>query len=208
MAHEFPLSLPATPAFSNSTWGMKRAVAVAESPFTGAQQVHEYDYSLWRATLTLPPMKREQAAEWQAFILKLRGRYGTFLLCDPDAKNARGAVTGTPTLTSNITVGQHEISITTENTSTDNVFKVGDYIQIGVSASAKLHMIVSTSNNSNLSGQVTVSVEPFIKQDATSGTSVIVSNPKGVFRMDSSDLGWDSDFVSKYGFSFSCAEAI
>lgn len=208
MAHTFPLTLPSTPNFKTSQWSLRRSVAVATSPFTGAQQVHEYDYALWKTSLTLPPMHREQASEWQAFLLKLRGRFGTFLLGDPDAKVPRGAVTGTATLTSNILVGQHEITITTQNASTNDVFKIGDYVQIGISGSAKLHMIVSTSNNSNASGHVTVSVEPFIKQDTSSGTSVIASNPRGLFRMDTSELGWDADFASKYGFTFSCTEAI
>ena len=65
-APTYPLTLP-TAAFSKARWTLKRATALSESPFTGQQQVFDYGYALWTATLTLPPMMREQAANWGGF---------------------------------------------------------------------------------------------------------------------------------------------
>ena len=34
--------MPTSPAFVTSDWGITRSVALSESPFTGATQVHKY----------------------------------------------------------------------------------------------------------------------------------------------------------------------
>ena len=205
--YTYPLNHPASPSIRNVTWRMRRAAAVMESPFTGAQQVLEWDYALWEAVVELPPMKREQAAEWQAFFMKMRGRVGTFLLADPDAKTPRGAVTGAVTVEEDAAVGDDSISLQTSNLSTSGVFKTGDYIQIGTGAAAKLHMIVSEADTDG-AGVVRVDVEPRIKASAALGTEVITQEAKGVFRLEDAVQGWDADQVSLYGFSFACKEAI
>lgn len=206
--HSYPITLPTNPGFVKSTWGLKRAVAVSTSPFTGAQQVHQYDFALWEAVVSLPPMKRDQAAEWQAIMMRLHGRAGTFLLGDPDAKQPRGEITGNVSLRGDCPVGTHEIELQTTMLSAENVFKVGDYIQIDEGGSAKLHMIVETDGTTDGNGHMIVEIEPVIKQFTPSGTAVIYDEPKGLFRMDVNDLSWDADQVSRYGMSFSCTEAM
>jgi hypothetical protein len=177
-----------------------------ESPFTGSQQVLEWDYALWEAVVELPPMKREQAAEWQAFFLKMRGRVGTFLLADPDAKEPRGAVTGNGLISADASVGDDQVLIDVGQSNLSNALRTGDYVQIGEGSSAQLHMVISDTN-SNTSGIVIADIEPRIKQEALTGTAVVMQEPKAVFRLDESVQGWDADQASLYGFSFSCKEA-
>ena len=206
-APSYPLTLPASPAFRSSRWTLKRVTAVSESPFTGQQQVYDYGYALWTVTLTLPPMLRPDAANWEAFMMKLHGRVGTFLLYDPDAKTPQGGVNTSATLNGAVSVGDYTISIDTNNANMTNVFKAGDYIQIGTAASAKLYMIVDNAN-SNGAGEATVNIEPPIKVAASDGAAVNYTSAVGVFRMDSPDLGWDTNEVSRYGITFSCTEAL
>ena len=206
-APTYPLTLPSAPAFTTSRWTLKRVTAVSESPFTGQQQVYDYGYALWTASLTLPPMMRVQAAEWEAFMMKLHGRRGTFLLGDPDAKAIQGGANTSSVLNGAISVGDFTISIDTNNANMTNVFKAGDYIQIGTAAAAKLYMIVDNAN-SNGSGIVSVNVEPAIKVAANDQAAVDFTAAQGVFRMDSPDLGWDTNEVSRYGITFSCTEAL
>lgn len=198
----FPLSLPATPAFRQSRFSLERRAAVNTSPFTGQQQAHEYSYALWKATLTLPPMKRATAAAWTVFFTQCHGRRGTFLLGDPDATTPRGGISGSPTLGSAFTVGGYDLTIATALSSGANAFKAGDYISID----NYLYMIVADCAADG-SGNVSAAVEPAAKTTHSSGSPVVYSSAKGIFRMDSNDLGWDTDFVSKYGFTFSCTEA-
>jgi|TARA_R100001510_G_scaffold57340_1_gene65077 hypothetical protein len=206
-APSYPLTLPTAPAFSKARWTLKRATAMSESPFTGQQQVFDYGYALWTATLTLPPMMREQAANWEAFMMKLHGRKGTFLLGDPDAKTIQGGATTSATLDGAISVGDFTISINTNNANLTNIFKAGDYIQIGTAGASKLYMIVDNAT-SNSSGIASVNIEPAIKTAASDGAAVDYTEAQGVFRMDSADLGWDTNEVSRYGITFSCTEAL
>ena len=206
-APSYPLTLPSAPAFSKSRWTLRRVTAVSESPFTGQQQVYDYGYALWTASLTLPPMLRADAANWEAFMMKLHGRVGTFLLYDPDAKAPQGGVNTSATLNGAVAVGDFTISIDTNNANMTNVFKAGDYIQIGVAGGAKLYMIVDNAN-SNSSGVASVNIEPSIKAAGNSGAAVNYTSAVGVFRMDTPDLGWDTDEVSKFGITFSCTEAL
>ena len=205
-APTYPLNHPATPAFRNSSWRLVRQNAMAESPFTGQQQVFEYDYALWTAEISLPPMIRSQAAAWEAFFMKLHGRVGTFLLGDPDAQSAQGSITGSNTLSANASVGDFTLTISTGQNSITGIFKAGDYIQLGSGASSKLHMVVDDAN-SNSSGIVSVQIEPKVKVAVSSSAAIVVSNPRCLMRMTSDELGWDADHVSKYGITFACTEA-
>lgn len=207
-APSYPLTMPVTPAPVASRFAIRRAVAMAQSPFTGQQQVYEWPMALWVAEIKLPPMKRETAAAWQSFFMQLHGRRGTFLLGDPDAKNPRGAISlsATPTLNTAVAIGDYDVSIAGVGNSIV-AFKAGDYIQIGSAATAKLYMITADAT-SNGSGVVSVSVEPTIKAAASGGAAVTFISPKAVFRMDSNELSWDADHVSKYGITFSATEAL
>ena len=206
-APTYPLSVPTSPYYSKSSWALQRKTAISVSPFSGAQQVFEYDYALWTVSLTLPPMKRSDAANWQSFILKLHGRKGTFLLGDPDARTPTGTISGSVTLGANIAVGDFTISISTSQNSLANAFRAGDYIQLGSAGTSKLHMIVDDVNTDS-SGDANINIEPAIKTAVTSGNTVVYNNPKGLFRMQNPQIDWDADEVSKYGISFSAVEAL
>jgi hypothetical protein len=56
----YPLTMPTTPNFMTSQWQIIKTVAVTQSPFTYAQQVHEYSGAVWNTIVTLPPMSRSQ----------------------------------------------------------------------------------------------------------------------------------------------------
>ncbi len=191
------ITMPSTPAFVKSRWSMARAVASSKSPFTGHEQVYSYDMACWQATMTLPPMKRAQAGAWQAFFMLLKGRANTFLLGDPDGKSPQGGAT-TCSVASAAAIEATSISLTLNGT-----VKAGDYVQFGTGATSQLHMITADAS----AGTVTASIEPPLKVLVGTGTAS-VSNASCVMRMDSNDLGWDADHVSKYGFSFSCTEAL
>ena len=198
------ITMPSSPAFTQSSWSIKRSVAGSRSPFSGHEQVYEYSMACWQATVTLPPMKRSQAGAWQAFFLKLRGRANTFLMGDPDGKSllaGTGNIPNTATVVGSDVIGQTSVNI--NMTPNSKQFKAGDYIQFGTGAASQLHMIVADKT-----GDGEITIEPALKVGISSSTTVTLSDTKAVMRMDSNDLGWDADHVSKYGFSFSCTEAI
>lgn len=196
------ITMPSSPAFINSEWGIRRNVAVSESPFTGAQQVYAYDKAQWYCTVTLPPMLRSQAREWQAFFMKLRGRENTFLFGDPDGGTIIADDNAAP---SSITAAAASKGATTLNLTIGSGKQInsGSYIQIGTNANAKLYMVVDDNT-----GNGNVTIEPELKADVANSSTVIFTDAKGVFRMDSNDLSWSADHIKYNGLTFSCSEVL
>jgi len=201
----YPLTLPTVTGITTQNWAMERVVAVTESPFTNQEQVYEHEGAQWRATFTLPPMKKESAAVWLAFLMSLRGRRGTFKIGDQDRKTIQGVATGTILVNGDAQTG-NAINLDGFANSTNNVFKAGDYIQIN----SYLYM-VSADVNSNASGEATVYVEPSLRtgiEAINDDTTVLYSNTTTLMRLDSNELNWDTNNVSVYGISFACSEAL
>lgn len=195
------ITMPSSPAFQKSEWGIRRAVAVSESPFSGKQQTYKYAKAQWYATLSLPPMKREQAAEWQAFFMKLEGRANTFLLGDPDAKTVTGGnAPSSVSVSAAASIGATSVSLTIGSGKKINA---GSYIQFGTGSSSRLHMVVDDNT-----GNGAVTIQPPLKTALTTATAVDITSAQGVFRMDSNDLTWSANELSVYGITFSCTEVV
>lgn len=206
----YPLSFPSVGHITTSRFGLRRKMSETESPFSGATQVHDYGYAKWVAQITLAPMKREHAAEWCAFLVNLRGRFGTFLMGDPDYYEARGTVGGSSTVLTNhlgtsagLTI--NEIKIAYTGSQGTFPLKAGDYISTGSGLTTRMYMVRQDATKS--SGVITANIEPYVKTPISNGSIIEYQNPKALFRMDSDEAVWDTDHVSKYGFTFSCTEA-
>ena len=201
----YPLTLPTVTGITTQNFGLDRVVAVTESPFTNQEQVYEHEGAQWKGTFTLPPMKKESAAVWLAFLMSLRGRRGTFKIGDQDRKTIQGVATGTILVNGDAQTG-NAINLDGFANSTNNVFKAGDYIQIN----SYLYM-VSADVNSDASGEATVYVEPSLRtgiEAINDDTTVIYSNTTTIMRLDTNFTNWDSNHVSVYGISFACSESL
>ena len=193
--------MPTSPAFTTSDWGIRRVVAVSESPFTGATQVQKYAKAQWYATLSLPPMKRSQAVEWQSFFMQLEGKANTFLLGDPDAKTVMGGNAPTSiSVTSSAAIGATSVTLTIGS---GKKLNKGSYLQFGTGSSSRLHMIVDDNT-----GNGAVTIQPALKDAITTGTTVTFASARGLFRMDTNELTWSANELSNYGITFSCSEAL
>ena len=201
----YPLTLPTVTGVRTQNWGLNRVVAVTESPFTLQQQTFEHEGSQWRTTMTLPPMKKDNAATWLAFFMSLRGRRGTFKLGDQDRKTIQGVATGTIRVNGASQTG-NQVALDGFANSTSNVFKAGDYIQIN----SYLYMVIENAT-SNGSGQANVKIEPALRsgiETINDDTTVLYSNTTTLMRLDNNEFNWDTNQVSVYGISFSCSEAL
>ena len=201
----YPLTLPTATGIKTQNWGLKRVVAMTQSPFTAQQQVYEHDGSQWNATMTLPPMLKDNASVWLAFFMQLRGMRGTFKLGDQDRKTIQGTATGTVLVNGASQTG-NQVALDGFTASRANVFKAGDYIQIN----SYLYM-VTENVTANGSGEANVKIEPSLRQGIETindNTTIIYLNTTTIMRLDSNEFNWDTDHVSKYGISFSCSEAL
>jgi hypothetical protein len=195
MAISYPLNTPTTIGIESIELRAVNAVAVSQSPFTYKQQVISHQGQIWSASVSIPSVRRDLAADWKAMLVALKGSVGTFLLGDPDYATPRGTVSGTPTLSG--TAGDSTVSITMTGT-----LLAGDYIQLGTGSAARLHQVlVDQSGSGNLE------IWPDLRS-TYSGETVIYSSPKGVFRLGQSTTSWSIDNASFYGISFEAIEAL
>lgn len=206
MTITYPLALPSAPGFRTSRFEASNVVGMTASPFTYSQQVYVHQGARWAATLTLPPMKRAQAAAWCAFLVSLRGSYGTFLLGDPDAKTPQGVATGTPLVNGADQTGSQLVTDGWTAGQT-GILKAGDYLQLGSGATSRLHMVLQDADSDG-SGNATFDIWPPLRESPANNDPIVVSQTQGVFRLSTPDVGWDANEISVFGVSFAAIEAL
>ena len=194
MALTYPLSTPTTIGIESIELRAVNAVAVSQSPFTYKQQVISHGGQKWEASVTIPSVHRDKAAEWKALLVGLKGQVGTFLLGDPDYATPQGTVSSC-TLTGD--AGDETVSVVMTGS-----LKAGDYIQLGAGSSAKLHQVLLDQD-----GDGSLEIWPALRSDYT-GATVVFNNPKGVFRLSNNVTSWSINNASVYGISFEAVEAL
>lgn len=194
MAITYPLATPTSIGIESIELRAVNAVATSQSPFTYKQQVITHGGQRWEASVSIPSVHRDKAAQWKAMLVALKGQRGTFLLGDPDYVTPQGTVSSC-TLTG--TVGSESPTVVMTGT-----LKAGDYIQLGTGADSKLHQVLVDQ-----SGNGTLEIWPALRTGYTSA-SVDFSSPKGAFRLSTNLTSWSIDNTSTYGISFEAVEAI
>lgn len=182
------------------------AVIYEMSPFTFAGQAQASSGQMWQADVSLPPMKREDAEKWIAWLVSLRGQFGTFNMGDPSAATPRGVATGTPLVNGASQTGEN-LNIDGCTANVTGWLKAGDYIQLGSAGTATLHKVLADVDT-NGSGQATLSLWPHIRSAPADNATVVVSNTVGTWRLASNESSWSVNEATIYGITFSAREAI
>lgn len=194
MAISYPLDTPTTIGIESIELRAVNAVATSQSPFTYKQQVISHTGQKWEASVTIPSVRRDKAAEWKAMLVALKGQTGTFLLGDPDYASPRGTVSSC-SVTGN--AGDETVDVAMTGS-----LLAGDYIQLGGGSAAKLHQVlVDQTGNGELE------IWPALRSDYSSETA-ITDSPKGVFRLNQNISSWSINNASFYGISFEAVEVI
>lgn len=194
MAIIYPLSTPTSIGIEKVELRAVNAVATSQSPFTYKQQIVSHQGQRWEASVNIPSVRKDLAAEWKAFLVSLKGQTGTFLMGDPDYATPQGTVSSC-TLTGN--AGDETVAVVMTGT-----LKAGDYIQLGSGSSAKLHQVLLDQD-----GDGGLEIWPTLRSDYTAAP-VVFNNPKGVFRLSNNVTSWSINNASLYGISFEAVEAL
>lgn len=171
------ITIPTNVGFTNSTFSLFRAIATTASPFSGKQRTQEFDNVFWQGNVSLPPMNREQASQWQSFFLNLEGTKNFFLFTDPDAKEPQGTynanlLTGEVRINSGTNVTSATLSFAANGTitATTAIFAglvVGDFVTIsGATNEENNGTFKVTTKTSNT---VIVTDGPFVTEASTTG---------------------------------------
>jgi len=210
MAITYPLSLPTTIGIGEIELRANNVVGVSQSPFTYKQQVVQHQGQRWEASVSIPPVRKDLAEEWIAFLISLKGPVGTFYLGDPNMATPRGTILSgtTVTLDSAAAAGDETVALTKGGSpAKSNVFLPGDYIQIGTDSSRTLHKVLNTVDW-DANGDGTADIWPHIRGTVASGTSVVHQSTTGKFRLTSGLTSWSINNASTYGISFDAVEVI
>ena len=194
MSLSYPLATPTSIGIESIELRAVNAVATSQSPFTYKQQIISHGGQKWEASVSIPSVHRDKAAQWKALLVGLKGQTGTFLLGDPDYATPQGTVSSC-TLTGN--AGDETVTVVMTGT-----LLAGDYIQLGSGASAKLHQVLLDQD-----GGGNLEIWPALRSNYTSET-VIFNAPKGVFRLATNISSWSINNASTYGISFEAVEAL
>lgn len=208
MAISYPLTLPSHTGIRNVSLRAVNSVAYDRSPFTFAGQVQANAGQMWEANVTLPPMKYADAEQWIAWLVSLRGQFGSFTMGDPLRCVARGSARGTDTVIVG-GAGQtgQDLNIVSDKLSVTGYLKAGDYIQIGSGISSRLYKVL-VDVDTNASGEATVTVWPNVRTAPSNGDPVYVENTVGTWRLSTGDAEWSVNEAAIYGISFSAMEKL
>jgi len=88
-----------------------------------------------------------------------------------------------------------------------DVFKAGDYFQIGTGSSARLYMVTADAA-SNASGEATLDIWPPLRASPADNAALTITNPKGVFRLTGDVNGWDADAAGVYAVTLQAVEVV
>lgn len=194
MAITYPVNTPTNIGVASITLMAENAVSISQSPFTYQQQIVAHQGQRWAASISLPPMKRQDAEPWVAFLLSLYGQVGTFLLSDPNCPAPRGTATAA-TLTGTANSTSPTITMT-------GTLLAGDYISLGSGSTTRLHKVVQ-----DRSGNGTIEIWPALRESVTDA-AVDLTEAKGRFRLKDNITQWNINEISSYGITFDCVEAL
>ena len=205
MAYTYPLIFPNI-GIRSVNIRAQSVVGAATSPFTGQQQVYRHQGQWWEMEVTMPPMKRDEAEQVAAFLLKMNGRYGTFLLGDKANTSPRGVGTGTPLVNGASQTGD-QLLTDGWTTSTTGILKAGDWIQLGTGSATRLYKVLDDVDSDG-AGEATLNIWPNLRQSPADNAEVFINSPKGQWRLAANDTNFSIDEASVYGITFACVEAL
>jgi hypothetical protein len=133
------------------------------------------------------------SALWEAWKLSLNGQQGTFYLGDSIRKTTRGTAAGSITVGASATANSTSLPLSGGSGS----FAVGDWLQV----STHLYRVLKVNVGS-------VDVFPRLRSSYESGTAIVYTNPKGIFRLATNEMGWSYDMARIGALSFEAREAI
>lgn len=212
MAITYPLSIPpGPPGPSRMRLGRMSAVAKSESPITFQQQIQDWGSRRWELEISWPPMTAAQAAPLQAFIDALGGVGGTFLAGDPLGTSPQGSAHGSPVCSGSANIsGATQLVTSGWIPSQSGVLLPRDYLQVQApGAPQRLHRVMTQSAiNTDGGGNATIDMFPPIRETLPAGTSIILLNTMGTFRMSENRVVDDLDSKKTITIGLKAVEAI
>lgn len=190
---------PAAPATIDFT--AIDTVALSVSPFTGQQQVQNWQASWFEASVSMPALSQLQAPEWIAFLMALEGVAHVFQLGDPLGVTPRGSAAGVPVV-DGASQGGRLLNTRGWTPNASGVLLRGDWLQIGY----RLYRTISPLDV-DADGKGVIRFWPNLREPPPDGQTIITTGTKGLWRLKSNSRGWSITQSRTYGMQFDIREA-
>lgn len=172
----YPLTLVNFDDFQAEVWSPENYVGLSRSPFTGEPRVMDWGGRAWIFQLTFAINNLTMGPQWEAFFLRLKGKYGTFYFGDPKRRSPRGTMTGTPLVNG---VRQSGESLILDGAGNTKTLLAGDYFTL--ESNYYMNLVDATSD---VSGNITLTeVWPELRISPADNAAITLVNPTGVFRV-------------------------
>jgi len=183
MSLSYPLAFPSSIQIQSFTLRYVKSVAMSESPFSYAQQVHDFGGGRWEAEVTIPPLKQSDAQVFQAFLIGLKGRFGTFTMSHP----------------------LHDVSLsrTALGNKGDSSVDFNGSVDAGTYFSIDNHLYLTLET-----GVGDVEIQPPLRATHNPSVAIDTTHPLGTWRLATNDVDWTTSSSAVTPFTFACIEAV
>lgn len=181
-------------------WSLVSNTQSFVSPLSGAVQTVEMPGARWRAVFTLSALDATDSAALRAFLVQLRGQSGRFYLYNFARQAPMGVATGSASVDGSGQTGT-TLATTGWTINQTGILKAGDFIGVN----GELKMVVADCN-SNASGQATVTFEPPLRSSPPGGSSITVTRPTAIFKLDEDAVRWVTTAPLLDSVTISCTE--
>jgi hypothetical protein len=198
------ISMPTTPSAPQTIdFTPIDIAALSISPFTGQQQVQDWQQGWLEASVSMPPMAPLHARAWVAFLKGLRGQVNVFQLGDPLAVAPQGSGAGTPVVNG---AGQKGFTLNVRGLTpgASGVLLLDDYLQVGY----RLYSVTISNVDADGSGNAAINIWPPLRESPADGVAITITNTKGLFRLKTNARKWSETQARMYGIQFDCREAL
>lgn len=205
MSIVYPLARPDR-GVASMRYTARTASAYSASPFTYAGQAQNWGGQALRVEITLPPMERDVAEDWIAFLLSLDGHKGTFLMAPDEALSSLGIGGGAPIVAGAGQAG-NTLAIGGAPVSLNGWLRRGDYVQIGSAGNAHLHKVLRDVDT-DAAGLASLVLWPNLRLPPDDAAPIEIDAPQGRWRLENPNVSWDINTAIHYGLSFEAMEAL
>lgn len=202
MSITYPLTAPTSPAIRTLDLEFAPAIATTESPFTTQVTTYEHEGLVWRASVTLPPLRNTDGARiWQGFLVALNGRVGTFTMSPPQSATPRG--TQAVDIAVRTATSRRAKTLPVKGLTVGATLLRGDLISIA----DRLYMLAAAVTGDG-SGEATLTLSHGLRADVSVDETVKVLAPVGTWRLSDNAVVRSIQLGGVSTISFGVEEAI
>lgn len=196
------ITFPESLGVASMSWAQQRRDMYFNSSF-GSQAV-EVSPPVWVVSLDASGMRETSAGAWQALLMNLRGQTNQLELWNMGRPQPLGSMRGTMLLTSAAAQGDTVLAISASGQAGTTLVQ-GDMIGVGTGLTQQVVMVV-VGGTADGSGNISVTVEPPLRNAHLISAAVTWDKPKALFRRVQSDARWEYGNKAVSGISLDLVE--